>query len=59
MSASINTDTLQADRRETGEKKGQEREDGNLQSIHFLNEKEFLRFQRWNQNLSYWYSRPQ
>ena len=42
-----------------GKKKGQEREDGNLQSIHFLNEKEFLRFQRWNQNLSYWYSRPQ
>jgi len=50
MSESINTDALQADRRETGGGGRQDREDGNLQSIHFLNAKEFLRFQRWNLN---------
>ena len=35
---------------ERRKKKRQEREDGNLQSIHFLNVEEFLRFQRWNLN---------
>jgi len=42
---------------ERREKKWQEREDGNLHTIHFLNAEEFLRFQRWNLNPSYWYSR--